>query len=392
MKATPKKYSIGEICEGFEYKENEGWEERGLGGKLVIQPEYQRNYLYASDSGKKEKAVIQTLFENCPLGQFYFAKRNGQFEILDGQQRITSIGRFMTNKFSINENGLPLYFSRLENNKAKKDWFINKTIDVVICEGTEEEIRKWFERVNTGGIQVNQQEMLNAVFSGSFVTAGKRWFSNGEIVQQNSAWTNYLTADYKRQGLWEIALDWVSEGNIKDYMAAHQNDGDIKGVKEHFDTVIKWVDDTFINTRKEMKGLDWGGFYRKYVMNENRFYNPKEVKKIVDKLYADEDIVHKSKIYEYVLDGCEHTNLLDFREFETDIKKEVYNAQTNNAEKRGISNCPYCAKEGLSFKDGHYDIHEMEADHITPWKEGGRTVKENCQLLCRKHNRQKSCK
>jgi hypothetical protein len=247
--------TAADICDGFVYNELEGKGLFGLGGKLTIQPEYQRNYIYAEGGGKREQAVIQSLLKGYPLGLIYFNKAGeDQFEVLDGQQRITSIGRFVTDKFAIMENGNPKLFSSLPRDQQKK--IGESPLLIYECEGTETEIKQWFETINIAGVPLNAQELLNAIYSGPFVTLAKAEFSNSQNANIQK-WSAYVKAKggANRQGYLERALEWVSKGDIAGYMSAHRHDTNINELKNYFNSVIDWVSTVFTDVYKEMQGL-----------------------------------------------------------------------------------------------------------------------------------------
>lgn len=380
--------TVKDICEGFVYNELEGRGLFGLSGKLTIQPEYQRNYIYASDGGKKEAAVIDSILKEYPIGLIYFNKvSDGNFEVLDGQQRITSIGRFVTNKFAIkDENGLEQIFGGLALDK--KERILKTPLLIYECEGTESEIKEWFKTINITGVPLNNQELLNAVYSGPFVTLCKEEFSNSRNANIQK-WSAYIKGSAHRQEFLECALDWVSKGNIGSYMSEHRNDDNIDEVKMYFNTVIDWISAVFIDVKEEMKGLEWGRLYEKYY---NQSYSPKKVSEKVNELYED-PYVHKHRgIFEYILGGSKDTRLLEIRVFDQATKNRVYSKQTAQAKKKGISNCPLCAIGHDSNKDKIWSKKDMDADHVTAWSKGGSTDVRNCQMLCKTHNRAKGNK
>ena len=371
--------TIKEICSGFTYNELEGKGLFGLSGKLTIQPEYQRNYIYAD--GKKDVAVIDSIIKGYPLGILYFVKTgDGTYEVLDGQQRITSFGRYVIGKFAVKVNGMENYFTGLAEDLQDK--ILNTKLLVYICEGTESEIKEWFKTINIAGVPLNEQELLNAIYSGKFVTAAKKEFSNS----QNSniqKWSAYIKGDVKRQDFLACALDWVSMGNKETYMSEHRNSEDISELKNYFTSVIDWISSVFRTVEKEMCGLKWGELYEKYHTNP---YNPDEVDEKVKELYADGAVKNRSGIFEYVLGGCTETKLLNIRIFEDRDKRIVYEKQTKEAEEKGISNCPFCAISDTPNKIKIWKLAEMDADHVSAWSKGGATSIENCQMLCRPHN------
>lgn len=382
-------FTIEQICNGFVYNTLEGKGLYGLNGDLIIQPEYQRNYIYAD--GKRDVAVIDSVLKGYPLGLIYFNRRpDGKLEILDGQQRITSIGRFVTGKFAVKDkNGREQYFLGLNDEIRTR---INEThLLVYICEGEEEEIKDWFKTINISGIPLNEQEFWNALYSGSFVTRAKEVFSNSNSPKI-TVWGDYLSGKANRQDYLHTALDWVSAHNnltIEQYMSLHRKDDNIKELKTYFDTVIDWIDATFKDLASEMKGLEWGRLYETY---HNNGYNPDKVWKRVTELLNDDFVTNKRGVFEYILGGENDKSLLNIRIFDERTKKSVYQKQTEKAEKKGISNCPYCVLEKGVNKSKIWKLSEMDADHVTAWSKGGSTDISNCQMLCKTHNRAKGNK
>jgi hypothetical protein len=378
--------TVKDICDGFVYNELEGKGLFGLSGKLIIQPEYQRNYIYAD--GKRDVAVIESILKGYPLGLIYFNKvSDNKFEVLDGQQRITSFGRFVTDKFAIKTDvGMQQRYGSISADKQEK--ILQTKLLIYECEGTESEIKEWFRTINIAGIPLNEQELLNAVYSGPFVTLGKEWFSNSQNTNIHQ-WGKYVSGTANRQDFLERALDWVSKGNIGDYMSRHRNDTNITELKNYFDSVLDWVSTVFTDDEKEMCGLDWGRLYEAY---HNHPYNPQEVSAKVKALYADPYVKNRKGVFEYILGGSTDTKLLDVRVFDDATKKSVYAAQTANAEKAGTSNCPLCALGHDSNKSKVWKLPEMDADHVAAWSRGGATDIANCQMLCKTHNRAKGNK
>lgn len=378
--------TVKAICEGFVYNELEGKGLFGLSGALTIQPEYQRNYIYAD--GKKDVAVIESILKGYPLGLIYFnTVKDGQFEVLDGQQRITSIGRFLTFKFAIkDENGMEQYFDSLPADKQKK---IEETkLLIYECEGEESEIKQWFKTINIAGVPLNTQELLNAIYSGPFVTLCKEEFSNSQNANIQK-WSAYIKGSANRQEFLERALDWVSKGNIDKYMSSHRKDTSIAELKTYFNSVLDWVSTVFIDVEKDMCGLEWGRLYEEY---HKKAYNPNELQKEVQRLYGDPYIKNRKGVFEFVLGGSENTNLLEVRVFDEATKKSVYTKQKNEAEKKGMSNCSYCAMGHDANKTKLWTIGDMDADHVTAWSKGGATEIKNCEMLCKPHNRAKGNK
>lgn len=378
--------TVADICDGFVYNELEGKGLFGLSGKLTIQPEYQRNYIYAD--GKRDVAVIESVLKGYPLGLIYFNKvTDDNLEVLDGQQRITSLGRFVTNKFAVkDENGMEQYFGGIA--KDKQDKILKTQLLIYECQGEESEIKEWFKTINIAGVPLNSQELLNAVYSGPFVTLLKQEFSNS----QNSniqKWSAYVRGNVDRQEFLERALEWVSKNNIGEYMSKHRNDNNINEVKTYFTSVIDWVSSVFKDVESEMCGLEWGRLYEEY---HNTSYNPNTVSDKVRDLYADPYVKNRKGVFEYILGNMENTKLLDIRVFDEATKKSVYAKQTKDAKEKGISNCPLCAIGNNANKNRIYRIKEMDADHVTAWSKGGKTEIDNCEMLCKTHNRAKGNK
>ncbi|HEV8677483.1 MAG TPA: DUF262 domain-containing protein, partial [Candidatus Paceibacterota bacterium] len=353
--------------------------------KLTIQPEYQRNYIYASDGGKREMAVIESVLKGYPIGLIYFNKTSDdEFEVLDGQQRITSLGRFVTDKFAIqDENGSPQYFSGMAKDKQKK--VLEAKMLIYECEGTESEIKEWFKTINIAGVPLNEQELLNAVYSGPFVTLAKEEFSNSQNANIQK-WGAYIMGSANRQDFLERALDWVSKDNIGDYMSRHRNDKNITELKTYFNSVIDWVSSIFVDIESEMKGLEWGRLYEEY---HKKAYDPNKISAEVQVLYADSYVENHKGIFEYILGGSQDTKLLEIRVFDEATKKATYTVQTAAAEKKHISNCPLCAIGHDANKEKVWKFDEMDADHVAAWSKGGKTIAKNCQMLCKTHNRAK---
>lgn len=376
--------TVADICDGFVYNQLEGKGLFGLGGKLTIQPEYQRNYLYADKGGDKEQAVIHSLLKGYPLGLIYFNQvGEDKFEVLDGQQRITSIGRFVTNKFAITDDGNPKNFDSLPADQ--QDRIRQSKLLIYECEGTETEIKQWFQTINIAGVPLNAQELLNAIYSGPFVTKAKEAFSNSQNANIQK-WSAYIKGSANRQEFLECALDWVSKGDIGAYMSAHRNDTHINNLKNYFDSVIDWVSAVFTDVHAEMKGLAWGRLYELY---HSTSYDPKQMAQAVQQLMADTDVTNHKGIFEYLLGGSQDTKLLAVRVFDDKVKKAVYGKQTQAAEAQGVSNCPLCAIGPDANKSRIYKLTEMDADHVSAWSKGGDSSAKNCQMLCTTHNRAK---
>ena len=387
MKATRKTYTVEEICKGFTYNEAEGKGLFGLSGRLIIQPEYQRNYLYAEQNGAREIAVIESVLKGYPIGLLYFNRvDDNHLEVLDGQQRITSLGRFLTRKFAIRINGMEQYFDYMAEDLKEK--ILKTELLVYECEGTESQIKEWFKTINIVGLPLEEQEILNAVYCGQFVTKAKEVFSNSQNANINK-WAAFLRGNVKRQAYLHTALEWVSKGNISSYMSLHRNDDNIRELETYFNSVIDWASGVFVNIEKEMCGLPWGELYEKYHKNP---YDPAQVAAKQRELYEDYYVKNKKGIYEYILGGCQDTRLLEVRCFDEPTKKAVYACQTEDAKQKELSNCPLCALGNDANRSRIWKLTEMDADHVTAWSKGGATDISNCQMLCQTHNRAKGNK
>lgn len=358
MKIELKEITVRELAKG--YKDNAEDGVVGYGGKLDIRPPFQREFIYKD---KQRDAVINTVTKDFPLNAMYWAVRDdGNFEIIDGQQRTISLCQYVAGDFSING----LAFHNLQ--KDKREQILNYRMMIYFCSGTDSEKLEWFETINIAGEELSPQELKNAVYSGSWVSDAKRYFSKNNRPKIGD---DYLAGVANRQEYLETAIDWISEGKIKEYMSKHQQDKDAKVLWEYFQAVIKWVKSVFTNYRKEMKGVPFGLLYNEY---KDKKLDAKKLEKEIAKLMEDEDVTNKKGIYSYVLTRKE--KLLSIRSFTDKQKREAYERQK--------SVCPVCKKK--------WKIEEMEADHITPWHEGGKTTADNCQLLCQGDNRRKSGK
>jgi hypothetical protein len=385
VKTDLKRYTVEQTVEGFVYNELEGRGLFGLAGKLVIQPEYQRNYIY--NDGKKDVAVIDSLLKGYPLGLIYYNVADDNLEVLDGQQRITSIGRFVTGKFAIKQDGKEQTFSSLPAEARRK--ILESVLLVYQCQGTEKEIKEWFDTINIAGIPLNSQERLNSIYSGPFITKAKAEFSNSQNANMQK-WSSYLKGDPKRQEILEEALEWVSSAqgfSVDAYLAQHRGDAEITGLKTYFTSVIDWIDSVFTRPPdKEMRGLDWGRLYESY---HSKSYDAAAIDADVDALRADPAVHNNKGIYEYLLAGKTDPKLLNVRVFDEKTKIAAYEQQTQKTKDAGVSNCPLCAIGENVNKTRIYTPNEMDADHVTAWSKGGDTALKNCQMLCVTHNRAK---
>jgi hypothetical protein len=375
--------TIRDVVDGFVYNELEGKGLFGLSGKLTIQPEYQRSYIY--NDGKKDVAVIDSILKGYPIGVLYFNKvDDDKLEVLDGQQRITSIGRFVTGKFAVKDgNGNEQYYSGMA--EVQREKIMNTPLLIYICEGEEPEIKDWFRTINIAGVELTAQEILNAVYSGPFVTLAKEEFSNSQN-SNTQKWGTYIAGDVKRQAYLECALDWVSHGAIDNYMSLHRHDHGITELKSYFDTVINWISSVFTDVEGEMKGLDWGRLYETY---HSQSYDAVKVSEEVHKLLGEYEVKDRRGVFEFILGGSVDTRLLNVRVFDEPTKRKVYDVQTEAAQAKGESNCPHCALGHDASHERIWHLSEMDADHVSAWSRGGTTSIENCQMLCKTHNRAK---
>jgi hypothetical protein len=358
MNIELKEIKVRDLTKGYEDNQEDGV--IGYDGKLDIRPPYQREFIYKD---KQRDAVIDTITKKFPLNVMYWAVReDGEFEIIDGQQRTISICQYVNNDFSING----LAFHNLP--KDKQEEILDYELMVYFCEGTDSEKLEWFKTINIAGEKLTDQELRNAVYSGSWVTDAKRYFSKNSRPKIGD---EYLGGSANRQEYLETAIDWISEGKIDDYMSKNQHEPNANELWLYFQAVINWVKATFPKYRKEMKGLSWGTFYNEF--KDNKF-DSKKLEEQITELMIDEDVQNKKGIYAYVLTGKE--KFLNIRAFSDKQKREAYERQ------KGI--CVVCKQ--------HFEINEMEADHIDPWHSGGKTIAENCQMLCKEDNRRKSGK
>jgi hypothetical protein len=355
-----KQISIKELTTGYQDNNENGV--MGYSGKLDIRPPYQREFIYKD---KQRAAVIDSITKDYPLNVMYWAVReDGNFEVIDGQQRTISICQFIEGDFAFNDR----YFHNLQTNE--KEQLLNYKLMVYFCSGTDSEKLEWFKTINIAGEQLTDQELRNAVYSGSWVSDAKRYFSKTGCPAYGIG-GDYLNGTAIRQDYLETAIRWISDDNIELYMAKNQHEANSNELWLYFQSVINWVKIVFSNYRKEMRGVDWGFLYNTY---KDTKYDSKKIETEVAKLMEDEDVGNKKGIYEYILTRKE--KYLNIRAFSPNQKREAYEKQ------KGI--CPVCKK--------HYEIEEMEGDHITPWHEGGPTISENCQMLCKEDNRRKSGK
>lgn len=388
MKAILKPRTIREIVKGFHYNEYENKGLYGLDGNLTIQPQYQRNYIY--NNGKDDVAVIDSLLKLYPLGLIYFNQPDAdidKYEILDGQQRVTSIGRFITDRFAIKDaNGDEQKFSSLS--KEDQDLILDTELLIYDCNGTENEIKQWFRTINIQGKPLTTQELRNAVYSGPFIDAAKARFSNSESSLQ-AKWSNFVKGNPQRQEILQAALAWSAqrqEQEIDGYMADHRHDETCKDLQDYFDAVIAWASHHFKIVDSSMKSVAWNELYEKY---KDKGYSSSQLTEKAQELLSDSQIMSKRGIYEFLLGGETDTKLLNIRVFTEAVKKKVYKSQTDVAKADGVSNCSYCTIGHDVKKEKIWTIKEMDADHVKAWSKGGATDEANCEMLCIPHNRSK---
>lgn len=360
MKIELKEISVRELTKDYTNNNEEGV--IGYNGKLDIRPPYQREFIYKD---KQREAVIDTITKEFPLNMMYWAvKDDGNYEIIDGQQRTVSICQYVNGDFMYNN----LYFHNLKDEEQKQ--ILNYKIMVYFCSGSDAEKLSWFETINIVGEKLTRQELRNAVYSGSWTSDAKKYFSKTGCVASNIG-KDFVKGSPIRQDYLEIAIKWRSNGEISQYMAMHQDDANASALWIYFQAVMTWTKAVFINKRRFMKGIDWGVLYNEF---KDNVYNPDEIEKEIAELILDDDVTKKSGIYIFILTGDE--KYLSIRTFSDFIKQKLYEEQ------EGI--CKICGE--------HFKIEEMEADHIIPWHDGGKTVEDNCQMLCKNCNRKKSGK
>ncbi len=358
MNIELEEITVRKLANGYEDNEENGVV--GYGGKLDIRPPYQREFIYKD---KQRDAVINTLTREFPLNVMYWAVReDGNYEIIDGQQRTISVCQYVNGDFSYEKR----YFHNLQDDEQEQIY--NYKLMVYLCSGTDSERLDWFRTINIAGEELTDQELRNAVYAGSWVSEAKRHFSKNGCPAYGMG-GDYLNGTAIRQDYLETTIKWISNDDIEHYMAEHQREPNANELWLYFQSVINWAKAVFPKYRKEMKGIQWGFLYNEF---KDQKFDSKKLEEEIAKLMEDEDVTNKKGIYSYVLTRKEkHLNI---RAFSPNQKREAYERQ------KGI--CVVCKE--------HFEIEEMEADHITPWHEGGKTTEENCQMLCKDDNRRKS--
>ena len=366
MKIELKEIAIREVVENYIDSAEEGVV--GYNGRLNIRPKYQREFVY---NDKERDAVLDTIRKGFPLNVMYWVKNeDGTFEVLDGQQRTISFCQYVNNDFSIDNK----FFHNLT--QPEKDLILNYKLMIYFCEGNDKEKLDWFKTINIAGEQLTDQELRNAVYTGPWLTSAKSYFSKTNCPAYLLA-KDYVNGSPIRQDFLETALAWINAGNIEGYMAKNQQQPNANDLWTYFRNVINWVQLTFPIYRKEMKGIAWGEWYNQF---KDQTFDTGKLETEIKNLMQDDDVTNRKGIYAYVLTHNE--KYLNIRAFTENQKRMVYEQQ------QGI--CPHCQKE--QRKKIRYELNEMEADHITPWCEGGKTEVLNCQMLCKEHNRRKSAK
>jgi hypothetical protein len=366
MEISHKDVTVAELFAGYEDKGELGI--RGYNGLLDIRPAYQREFVYDE---KLKNAVISTVRKGYPLNTMYWAVAGEGFELMDGQQRTVSICQYINGEFPIDIEGSPMFFDNLTGERKKQ--ILDYKLSVYVCEGSDGDKLDWFRIINIAGLKLTDQELRNAIYTGPWLSDAKRWFSkNGAPAA--AIGSRLLIGAPNRQEYLETAIDWLSKGRIDQYMAEHQRDPTANPLWFYFKSVVDWVNMTFPNYRREMRGVEWGPLYDQFGQN---LLDPSTLEKAVGLLMRDDDVTKKSGIYEYVLSGNERA--LSIRAFNDNMKREAWERQG------GI--CPACPPE-----TDPWTLSEMEADHIAPWSVGGKTIAANCQMLCKQHNRLKGGK
>ena len=357
MEIDLREITIQELAEAYNDDGDGGVS--GFGGKLDIRPPYQREFIYKEE---QRNAVIETVRQGFPLNVMYWADRgDDSFEIIDGQQRTISICQYVAGDFSIRGKA----FHNLQADEQEQ--ILGYKLMVYVCNGTDSERLKWFETINIAGAVLTKQELRNAVYHGPWVSAAKAYFSRPGCPAQ-SIGSKLLNGSAIRQEYLETAIKWINYGKIEDYMSEHQHDGTAVELWSHFRSVIEWAEATFTPYRKEMKGVEWGPLYNQF---KDEAQDPAALEQQVARLMMDDDVTSKSGIYPYLLTGEEKR--LSIRPFSPAMKRAAFERQ------KGV--CPPCNET--------FAIDDMEGDHIVPWVKGGKTVPENCQMLCKPCNLKK---
>lgn len=375
-----ERITVRDLVEGYE--DNEELGVRAYGDRLDVRPPYQREFVYKD---KQRDAVIETLRKDFPLNVMYWAVQPGEtFEVIDGQQRTISICQYVEGDFSIEIEGHQMAFHNLQDDQQKQ--ILDYELMVYLCEGTDSEKLDWFKTINIAGEKLTDQELRNAVYHGSWVSAAKKYFSKNGCPAYAIA-SDFMTGSPIRQDYLETAISWINGGKVDEYMRDHQHDTSANQLWLYFKGVIDWVAATFPTKRpQQMRAVKWGPLYNRY---KDAKLDPVELEKRVATLMGDPDVKNKRGIYEYLLGGETETKLLEVRVFDEKTKLAAYEQQTAKARKSKTSNCPTCATGTNANAERIYGLDEMDADHVTAWSNGGATTLSNCEMLCVLHNRSK---
>lgn len=372
MKIEVKKVTVRDVTENYRDNNEEGVV--GYDGKLNIRPKYQREFIY---NVKQRDAVLSTIRKGFPLNVMYWAvNEDGTYEVLDGQQRTISFCQYAAGDFSIDVDGHPMAIHNLT--QPQRDQILDYELMVYVCDGNDQDKLDWFRTINIAGAELTAQELRNAVYTGPWLTHAKSIFSKTNCAAYGLS-SKYIASTPIRQDLLEKALKWKSDGKIEQYMSDHQHDQNANELWTYFQNVIWWVQQTFTTYRKEMKGVEWGPLYDRF---KDGKFDTKEIERRTAELMQDPDVTKRAGIYTYLLTGDERH--LSIRRFDDREKRAAYERQGHRCANGGR-----CRTPGNEDGKREFDIGEMEGDHITPWSKGGKTVAENCQMLCIPCNRDK---
>lgn len=368
MKIELRAVTIAELVDGFADNGEQGVV--GYSGKLNIRPAYQREFVYGP---KERNSVIETVRKGFPLNTMYWAATNGEFELMDGQQRTISLCQYVNGDFSVEIDGNPFSFHNLPSERQQR--ILDYELSIYVCDGSDGDKLDWFKVINIAGKELSPQELRNAMYTGPWLADAKRWFSRKNPPAIQDGRDKLIKADPNRQEVLETALDWLTDGKIEQYMDEHRSDADAQELWDYWQAVFDWVKRVFPNQdsarARLMKGLPWGRFYNEHKVDK---FNAAELERRIVALIEDDEVERKKGIYAYLLTGKEKS--LNLRSFDEKTKQAAY------ARQKGI--CPVCKE--------HFEFQEMEADHRVPWHKGGKTNAENCDMLCMADNRAKSGK
>ena len=398
---------LRDLFDGYKNNDEDGIV--GYHGRLDIRPKYQREFIY---NEKEQIAVIDTVKKGFPLNTIYWAvarnekgekildnNGNETYELMDGQQRTISVCEFLANHLVVN---FQKFFNIQKSTPDIAEKILDYELQVYICDGTVSDKLAWFKTINIAGKPLTEQELLNAQYVGEWLTKAKEYFSKTNcnaaelMVIRGKKASDYMSGSPIRQDYLSTVLQWIAdyqrltprndEGDT--YMANHQGDDTATEIKNYYVSVMEWVGSKFKVWRKEMKGLPWGYWYNKVQRGDCKDQtieqSADEIEKKILELIDDDEVQTVKGIYEFIIDGEERH--LSLRAFDDKTKRKVYEDQKHK--------CPYCDanKGGHTYPDNtkEYDYKDMEGDHIIPWSKGGKTEKDNCQMLCKWHNSHKN--